>query len=439
VTNCTTTKIEFSSLKRRKVEAEFSGGEITSDAGALLLREADRQLGLLKKVASIVGDQRRQDMVQHSLDSMLRQRVYGLALGYEDLNDHQELRKDGAIQTATDRLGWLASAPTLCRMENSISREDAVAIHQVMVEQFIASFDEAPKELILDFDATDDAVHGNQQGRFFHGYYDRYCFLPLYVFCGDQLLVSYLRPSNIDGAKHSWAILALLVRRLRQQWPEVKIIFRGDSGLCRHQIFNWCERNRVDYIVGLARNNRLKAMSSDLRILSEELYRHTGQKQREFDHFRYGAKSWKTQRRVIAKCEYSDKGENLPFIVTSLKGNPQRLYDKIYCARGEMENRIKEQQLELLADRTSATYWWANQWRAILSGLAYILINHMRATALKKTELARAQVGTIRLKLLKVCGVIIRNTRRVRFLLSSSYPYQELFQQIAHQLRAQPG
>ena len=211
--------IEFSPLKRRKVEAEFSGGEITSDAGPLLLRQADRQLGLLKKVASVVDDRRRQELVQHSLLSMLRQRVYGLALGYEDLNDHQELRKDSAIQTAADQLHWLASAPTLCRMENAVSREDAVAIQRVMIEQFIASFDKSPRKLILDFDATDDAVHGNQQGRFFHGYYDHYCFLPLYVFCGDQLLVSYLRPSNIDGAKHSWAILALLVKRLRQQWP----------------------------------------------------------------------------------------------------------------------------------------------------------------------------------------------------------------------------
>jgi len=219
VTNCTTEKIEFSPLKRRKVEAEFSGGEITSDAGALLLRQADRQLELLKQVASVVDDRRRQELVQHSLLSMLRQRVYGLALGYEDLNDHQELRKDSAIQTAADQLHWLASAPTLCRMENAVSREDAVAIQRVMIEQFIASFDKSPRKLILDFDATDDAVHGNQQGRFFHGYYDHYCFLPLYVFCGDQLLVSYLRPSNIDGAKHSWAILALLVKRLRQQWP----------------------------------------------------------------------------------------------------------------------------------------------------------------------------------------------------------------------------
>jgi len=431
--------IEFSPLKRRKVEAEFSGGEITSDAGALLLREADRQLGLLKKVASVVDDQRRQELVQHSLLSMLRQRVYGLALGYEDLNDHQELLKDSAIQTAAEQLNWLASAPTLCRIENAASREDAVAIHRVMVEQFIASFDKPPKELILDFDATDDAVHGNQEGRFFHGYYDHYCFLPLYVFCGDQLLVSYLRPSNIDGAKHSWAILALLVKRLRQQWPEVKIVFRGDSGFCRHRMLSWCERNEVDYIVGLACNNRLKAMSSDLRILSEGLYRYTRQKQREFGHFYYGAKSWSTKRRVIAKCEYSIKGENLRFIVTNLKGNPQRLYDKIYCARGEMENRIKEQQLGLWADRTSASEWWANQWRVLLSGLAYILINHIRATALKKTELAKAQVSTIRLKLLKIGGVVIRNTRRIRLLLSSSYPYQELFQQVSHQLRAKPG
>ena len=439
MTNCTTAEIEFSSLKRRKVITEFSGGEITSDGGVLLLREADRQLGLLNRVSTVVDDQRRPDMVQHSLLSMLRQRVYGIALGYEDLNDHQELRKDSVFQTAAEQLQWLASAPTLCRMENAVSREDAVAIHKVMVEQFIASFKKIPKKLILDFDATDDAVHGNQQGRFFHGYYDHYCFLPLYVFCEDQLLVSYLRPSNIDGAKHSWAILALLVKRLRQQWPNVKIIFRGDSGFCRHRMLSWCERNRVDYIVGLARNEKLKEKSSDLRILSEELYRHTREKQREFDRIQYGAKSWRTTRQVIAKCEYSSKGENLRFIVTSLKGDPQRLYDKLYCARGEMENRIKEQQLGLLADRTSASYWWANQWRVLLSGLAYILINHIRDTALKKTELARAQVSTIRLKLLKIGGVVIRNTRRIRLLLSSSYPYQEIFQRVCHQLQAQPG
>lgn len=217
MTHCTTPKIEFPSLKRRKVEAEFSGGEITSDGGALLLREADRQLGLMKAVSDVVDDPRRADMVQHSLLSMLRQRVYGIALGYEDLNDHQTLRSDPAIQTAVNRLDWLASAPTLCRMENSASRESAVAIHKVMIEQFIDSFGDAPEELILDFDATDDPVHGGQEGCFFHGYYDHYCFLPLYVFCGDQMLVSYLRPSNIDGAKHSWAILSLLVRRFRQQ------------------------------------------------------------------------------------------------------------------------------------------------------------------------------------------------------------------------------
>jgi hypothetical protein len=439
VTDCTTTKVEFSSLKRRKVEAEFSGGEITSDGGALLLRAADHQLGLMKRVSDVIEDPRRQELVQHSQLSMLRQRVYGVALGYEDLNDHQTLRSDSAIQTAVDRIGWLASAPTLCRLENSASREGAVAIHQVMIEQFIDSFDTPPKELILDFDATDDPIHGDQEGRFFHGYYDHYCFLPLYVFCGDQLLVSYLRPSNIDGAKHSWAILSLLVKRLRQQWPTVKIIFRGDSGFCRHRILSWCERNNVDFIVGLAGNSRLKEESNDLRILSEGLYKYTKQKQREFDSFRYGAKSWSKQRRVIAKAEYSHRGENLRFIVTNLKGNPQRLYDKVYCARGEMENRIKEQQMGLLADRTSASYWWANQWRVLLSRLAYILLEHIRSTALKKSELAKAQVWTIRNKLLKVGGVIIRNTRRIRFLLSSSYPYKELFERVAEQLQPQPG
>ncbi|MBT3844249.1 MAG: transposase [Gammaproteobacteria bacterium] len=256
-------------------------------------------------------------------------------------------------------------------------------------------------------------MHGDQEGRFFHGYYDHYCFLPLYVFCGDQLLVSYLRPSNIDGAKHSWAILSLLVKRLRQQWPTVKIIFRGDSGFCRHRILSWCERNNVDFVVGLAGNSRLKEKSNDLRILSEGLYKYTKQKQREFDSFRYGAKSWSKQRRVIAKAEYSH--------------------------RGEMENQIKEQQMQLLADRTSASYWWANQWRVLLSSLAYILLEHIRRTALKKSELASAQVWTIRLKLLKVGGIILRNTRCIRLLLSSSYPYQVLFQQVATQLQPRPG
>jgi len=290
---------------------------------------------------------------------------------------------------------------------------------------------------MLDFDATDDPIHGLQEGRFFHGYYDHYCFLPLYVFCGDQLLVSYLRPSNIDGAKHAWAILALLTKRLRQEWPEVKIIFRGDSGFCRHRMLGWCERHDVKYIVGIARNKRLENVIEPAMQLVEQLLELTGEKQREFFRFHYAAGTWKQSRQVIAKLEVTDKGRNPRFIITNLEGDKQVLYDDLYCARGDMENRIKEQQMGLFADRTSAHYWWANQFRLLLSSLAYVLMEGIRRLGLKGTELARAQVGTIRLKLLKIGAVILRNTRRIRFLLSTAYPYQDLFAVVVARLK--PG
>lgn len=271
MTNCTQATFEFPAVKRRRVEAQFSGGDITSDGGVLLLRQADQRLGLLATVARAMMDHRDRRYVRHSLLSLLRQRVYALCLGYEDLNDHATLRHDPAIQSAVERLELLGSQSTLCRLENQADRTTAVALHQVLIEQFIASFDAPPEQLILDFDATDDPVHRRQVGRFFHGYYDHYCFLPLYVFCGDQLLVSYLRPSNIDGAKHAWAILARLVRRLRQAWPDVDIIFRGDSGFCRHRMLSWCERHGVHYIVGMARNPRLEAMVEQPMQLIERL------------------------------------------------------------------------------------------------------------------------------------------------------------------------
>ena len=437
MTECTQTAFEFPPLQRRRVQAEFSGGDITSDGGVLLLREADRRLGLTAAVDAILPDPRHAGYITHSQLSLLRQRIYGICLGYEDLNDHQTLRIDPAIQTSVDRLEPLGSQSTLCRLEQQANRQTAVALHQILVERFIASFDAVPTELILDFDATDDPVHGHQEGRFFHGYYDHYCFMPLYVFCGDQLLVSYLRPSNIDGAKHAWAILALLVRRLRQAWPEVKIIFRGDSGFCRHRLLSWCERNDVGYIVGLARNSRLEAMIEEPMRLVERIVQLSGVKRREFFRFLYGAKSWKIRRRVIAKLEVTEKGRNPRFIVTNLAGDDQDLYDRLYCARGEMENRIKEQQLGLFADRTSAHHWWPNQFRLLLSSLAYVLMEAIRRIGLKGTELERAQVGTLRLKLLKIGAVILRNTRRIRFLLSSAYPYQPLFQLVAARLK--PG
>jgi len=435
VTNCTQESFEFPALKRRKIEAEFSGGDITSDGGVLLLREVDRRLGLMKAISQVLHDPREAGKIRHSQLSLLRQRVYGLCLGYEDLNDHQELRRDPAIQTAVEQDTLLASQATLCRLEHRMGRQAAVALHEVLIQQFIDSHAKPPRKLILDFDATDDRVHGMQEGRFFHGYYDHYCFLPLYVFCGKQLLVSYLRPSNADGAKHAWAILALLVKRLRQTWPKVKIIFRADSGFCRHRMLDWCDRHEVGYVVGLAKNRRLLGKVDIERETAAECFEALGEKVRFFESIRYAAATWKVQRRVIAKIEHTAKGSNPHFVVTNLKGSSASIYDGLYCARGEMENHIKEQQLGLFADRTSSHYWWANQFRLLLSSLAYVLMEGIRRLALKGTKLAKAQVTTIRLKLLKVGAVILRNTRRVRFLFSSAYPHPQLFLKVAARLR----
>jgi len=418
---------EFPGLGRRKIEANFAGGKVSSDGGVMLLRQVDRWLGFTKQLDSILPDRRNPLLIQHSQESLLRQRIYGLALGYEDLNDHDSLRHDLLWQTATDRTEELGSCSTLCRLENRAGRKEAWLIHQVLFEQFVASFSAPPKELILDFDCTDDRVHGMQVGRAFHGYYYDYCFLPLYVFCGEQLLVSYLRPSNIDPAKHAWAILAKLVRALRERWPEVKIILRADSGFCRWKMLRWCESHQVDYIVGIAKNERLKALSAKLEQRAERKYRKSGEKVRLFKRFKYKADSWDKKRCIIAKAEHTAQGANPRFIVTGLAGNVQKIYDQVYCARGEMENRIKEQQLGLFSDRTSCHYWWPNQFRLLLSSCAYVLLEALRRLGLKSTELARAQVGTIRLKLLKIGAVITRNTRRIRIWFSSAFPLKDLF------------
>ena len=431
MTECTLRVQQFPVCKRRRVEAYFGGADVTSDGGVLLLRQADRQLGLTREVASVLGDERRQASCQHDVVSLLRQRVYALALGYEDLNDHQTLRSDPALQTAVDCDESLASAPTLCRWENRAGRETAWAIHRVLAEQFIASYKRAPQRLILDFDATDDVVHGQQEGRFFHGYYDHYCFLPLYVFCGSQLLVSYLRPSKADPARHVWAILSLLVKRLRQAWPDVEIIFRGDSAFCRFRMLGWCERHGVGYIVGLARNNCVQALAAELLETARARFDATQEKQRHFGDVTYAAQTWDRSRRVIVKAEHGVQGSNPRFVVTNLSGDAQTLYDTVYCLRGDMENRIKEQQLDLFADRTSCHRWWPNQFRLLLSSVAYTLMDAIRRLALRGTALARAQCGTIRLKLLKIGAVVVRNTRRVRLILSSGYPLQALFFQMA--------
>jgi len=416
-------------VKGRKVTLDFAGGNISSDGGLLLVSELDRKINLTSEVSKslLPFDKRQKSKVKHKVIEMIRQRVYGIISGNEDLNDHDHLKDDELFQSIACKDKALATSSTLSRFENSAVRQSCVVISKVIVESFIKTFSSAPKELILDFDATDDEVHGNQEGRFFHGYYDHYCFLPLYVFCGQKLLCSYLRPANIDGARHSWAILSLLVKRFRQEWPNVKIIFRGDSGFCRWKMLNWCEKNNVDYIVGVPSNKKLVKMTSRIAVKSRKKFKRLGKKSKLYTNIYYAAKTWNKRRKVIVKAEYTEMGSNLRYVVTSLKDKPKYLYEKIYCARGDMENRIKEQQLGLFADRTSCHGWWANQFRLLLASLAYILIEQLRNFVLKGTEFAKAQVETIRLKLIKIGGVIRRNSRKVYISLSSSYPYRSIF------------
>lgn len=435
MTICTSEPIRFKGVKGRKVEAIFSGQAITSDGGGVLLRAADDALQLLPRVARCFEDSRRKASCAHSVLHMLRQRVFALALGYEDLNDHASLRHDPALQTAVGRDVDMASSATLCRFENSVDKKSLWALSSVLVDAFIESHRKAPEEIVLDFDATDDAVHGKQEGRFFHGYYDQYCFLPLYVFCGNHLLAAYLRPSNIDGAKHSLGILSLLVKRLRQEWPETRIIVRADSGFCRWKFMRWCDSHNVDYILGLAKNSLLVKEAQPLLDEVHECFLQTGNKQKLFGETSYAAKTWDKERRVIIKAEHLEKGSNPRFVATSLPDAPEQLYRR-YCARGEMENRIKEQQLCLFADRTSCSKWLPNQFRVLLSALAYTLINAIRDRALAGTELARARCDSIRLKILKIGACVVKNSRRVILMLSEACPYKELFRLAASRLHA---
>ena len=408
MTKCTTLSASFPRCKGRQVIARFDGGDVTSDGGILLLRQLDREMGLTRAIARQLSDDRDPQRCLHRTETLVRQRVFGLALGYEDLNDHQALRHDIALQTAVDTDRVLASQSTLCRFEQQADRDWAITIHEEMIEQFIRSFRRPPKKpLYLDFDATADRVHGQQLGRHFNGYYNHYIFLPLFVFCGDQLLVSYLRPASLDAAHHAGAILALLVRRLRQAWPEVKIVFRGDSGFCRPLILNWCDRHGVDYIIGLAGNKRLAKLALDIDYTSAIRFEKSWEKERVFGFIEYAAKSWKERRRrVIVKSETSRRGFNTRYV---------------------------EQQF-LFSDRTSCHEWWPNQYRLLLSGLAYLLLERLRRIYLKRTAFAQAQVNTIRLKLLKIGAVITRNTRTIRLMLSSQYPEQDLFLKLAGKL-----
>jgi hypothetical protein len=439
MTECNGLPLTFASLGRKKIQADFAGGHLTSDGGALLLRQIDKRIGLIDALTACLPDSRDPAKTIHDVRTLLAQRVLALALGYEDLNDHEQLRKDPLLQLLSERpveeQQPLASASTLCRWENRIDRKTLARMAGVFVEQFIASHPGVPEQLVLDFDATDDPVYGQQENRFFHGYYDHYCFLPLYVFCGDQLVVAYLRPSKIDAARHSAAILKRLAQRFRQVWPQVRIILRADSGFCRWKLLRWCDRHQVDYVVGLARNRVLERHLEPWMQKARTQQAACGTKQRLFTAFSYAAGTWDHARRIVAKAECNEQGDNPRFVVTSLPDAPQELYDALYCQRGEMENRIKEQQLDLFADRTSCHRFLANQFRLLLSSAAYLLVESLRRLGLAGTELAQAQAGTIRLKLLKIGGRISWSARRIVLHLAAGYPFRELFCLLVERLR----
>ena len=445
MTQCNQEVFSFASHFSRRVEASFTAGQVSTDGGALLLRQADRKIGLLKRVASCFTDRRSPLLVSHQLGEMLSQRIYGLALGYEDLNDHEQLRHDPLMAVLAGRRKLedpLAGKSTLNRLElpggsKRYHKIDYVPekIDTLLCDLFIESHAEVPARIVLDLDATDIPLHGHQPERFFHGYYDSYCYLPLYIFAGDQLLGARLRPANIDGAAGALDEVKRIVAQLRSKWPKVRIVLRGDSGFCREELMDWCEaaENQVDFLFGLARNSRLQKIIGRQMHEARQLHAETGKAARVFTEFDYQThKSWARARRVVAKAEYLDKGENPRFVVTSLGADEwaaRELYEKLYCQRGEMENRVKEQMM-LFADRVSAHRWWANQWRLLLSALAYTLLEALRRLALSGTALAQATCATIRTKLIKIGAVVIRKLSVIRFSLSSYHPMQEIFRQV---------
>lgn len=433
MTNCKKFPIQFPPLKSKKVLANFQGGSISSDGGVLLLNLIDRKLRLSQAISASFSDSREKGKVQHSVHAMLKQRIFALALGYEDLNDHAFLKDDVALQTALEKESALASPSTLCRFEKAFTRQKAITVHHQLIKTFADSFKTPPKQLVLDADPTDLPVHGNQEGKAYNGYYRHDCFLPLHIFCGSKLLVSYLRPSDQDATKHTWAIFALLVKYFRKRWPKVNIVFRGDGAFCREAMLNWCDRNRVDYVVGIACNARLqKALTPYLKeVTGKQIKSHHTEK--VYAQFAYRAHSWKYPRKVIGKAEKTSCGTSMRTIVTSLEGTPEELYRKGYCPRGNMENRIKEQLL-LFSYRVSCHEWWPNQFRLLLSSMAYVLLEHLRSGYLKKTQLGLHQVDTLRNKLLKIGAVILKNTRKIKLYFTSSYPYQELFMDLVANL-----
>lgn len=463
-TDCIPQQLELQGLNRRTVVGCFDGGTLTSDGGVVLLGEVERRRGILRQFASCFRDGRHPELIEHSVEELVRQRVLALALGYEDLNDHDVLRSDPLLATIVgkadptgndrlqeqDRGKPLAGKSTLNRLEwGAVTQDryrkiavDTAAVDRFFVEAFLSAHEQAPAQIILDLDATDDPVHGQQEGRFFHGYYGEYCYLPLYIFCGTHVLCARLRESNQDASAGAVAEVERIVSQVRDRWGQVQIILRADSGFAREELMSWCEDHGVDYIFGLARNARLQRALGGELMQARAQFEQSGQAERVFKDFDYRTrKSWSRPRRVIGKAEHLAKGANPRFIVTSLsreEGSAQALYEELYCARGEMENRIKEQQLCLFADRTSTHRLASNQLRLWLSSVAYMLLNELRRLGLAGTELARARCDTIRTKLLKIGGQVRVTVRRVWVHWASSYPYAALFTQILRQLRAGP-
>lgn len=462
-TQCIQESFGFHPLHRREVIARFDGGDIATDAGALLLREVARRTGILRQLSSCFADHRDPERIEHSVLELLSQRVYGLALGYEDLNDHDRLRHDplwallsgkadptGAERhKVSDRGKALAGKSTLNRLELTPAGADAGArykkivmdeekIDALLVDLFLQAHPRPPEQIVLDLDATDDPVHGEQEGRFFHGFFGGYCYLPLYIFCGEFLLCARLRPSNIDASAGAKEEVERIVGRIRATWPDVKIILRADSGFCRDAMMEWCENNGVEYVFGLARNARLVRAIGGALHQAREQFEQSGSAARIFREFFYQTrKTWSRPRRVVAKAEHLSKGSNPRFVVTSLKENAMEgktLYEVLYCARGEMENRIKEQQLALFADRTSTAYLRSNQLRLYLSSFAYCLMQALRRLGLKGTEMAKAQCQTIRLKLLKLGAQVRITVRKVWLHLAAAHPSAELFARVYRNL-----
>ena len=453
MTECTQSSFGFEACGKREIVARFDGGTISSDGGAFLLRQTDRRLNLLPRLAECFMDGRNEKQVAHSVQEMLSQRIYGLALGYEDINDHEQLRHDpvfGILSGRAELEQPLAGKSTLNRMELGSGRPDRYkkitfwkeALDELLVKVFIESYQQAPEQIILDVDTTDLPLHGRQEGRFFHGYYDCYCYLPLYVFCGDHVLCARLREANHDAAFGSRQEIERIVTQIRRSWPSVKIILRGDSGFCRNELMTWCESQGVDFVFGLARNQKLRRIIGEQLHEATQQWQETGKPARVFSEFEYQTKKtknggWDRARRVAAKAEHIDGKENPRFVVTSLTSDQwpaKTLYEELYCARGDMENRIKE-QFSLFADRASAETLRANQLRLYLSTMAYILLSGLRRLGLQATVLANAQAFTIRAKLLKIGAQIRVTVRKVWVSMPSGYPWQGLYQQVWTNLR----